>query len=100
MLFANEELRFRAADFRVGSRPSALILSGFFDAGRVWESGLARAGDSFFKDVINPGRLFDGFHSGAGVGTRLAYGQNFVVALDGARSSEGTAIYIGLGYPF
>ena len=34
------------------------------------------------------------------LGTRLAYGQNFVVALDGARSSEGTAIYIGLGYPF
>lgn len=87
--FANEELRWRASDFRLGGRESALILSGFVDAGRVWERGLSMDG------------LFSDYHMGFGGGARLRYGQNFVVALDIAHSKESMLpIYIGLGYPF
>jgi outer membrane protein assembly factor BamA len=87
--FANEELRWRASEFRLGGRESALILSGFVDAGRVWERGLSMDG------------LFSDYHVGFGGGARLRYGQNFVVALDIAHSKESTLpIYIGLGYPF
>jgi hemolysin activation/secretion protein len=70
-------------------RESALILSGFVDAGRVWDRGLSMDG------------LFSDYHMGFGGGARLRYGQNFVVALDIAHSKEATMpIYIGLGYPF
>jgi hypothetical protein len=87
--FANEELRWRAAGFRAGGRESALILSGFVDAGRVWDRGLSLDG------------LASDYHMGFGGGARLRYGQNFVVALDIAHSKEATMpIYIGLGYPF
>lgn len=89
ILFANEELRWRAADFRLRGRESALILSGFVDAGRVWADGLSSDG------------LFSDYHVGMGGGARLRYGQNFVVALDIAHSKESSLpIYIGLGYPF
>ena len=87
--FANEELRWRAMDFRVRNRQSALILSGFVDAGRVWERGLSMDG------------LFSDYHVGVGGGARLGYGENFVVALDVGHSKEATLpIYIGLGYIF
>jgi outer membrane protein assembly factor BamA len=87
--FANEELRWRAADFRLRGRESALILSGFVDAGRVWDRGMSMDG------------LFSDYHVGVGGGARLRYGQNFVVALDVAHSRESALpIYIGLGYPF
>jgi outer membrane protein assembly factor BamA len=87
--FANEELRWRASEFRFAGRESALILSGFVDAGRVWERGLSMDG------------LFSDYHMGFGGGARLRYGPNFVVALDVAHSKESTLpIYIGLGYPF
>jgi len=89
LLFANEELRWRASDFRMGGRESALILSGFVDAGRVWDRGLSMDG------------ILSDYHMGFGGGARLRYGQNFVVALDIAHSKESTMpIYIGLGYPF
>lgn len=87
--FANEELRWRASEFRLTGRESALILSGFVDAGRVWERGLSMDG------------IASDYHMGFGGGARLRYGQNFVVALDVAHSKESTMpIYIGLGYPF
>ena len=89
LAFANEELRWRAADFRLTGRESALILSGFADAGRVWDRGLSMDG------------ILSDYHTGFGGGVRLRYGQNFVVALDVAHSKESTLpIYIGLGYPF
>jgi hypothetical protein len=89
LTFANEELRWRAAEFRLGRRESALILSGFVDAGRVWANGLSAEG------------LFSDYHVGMGGGMRLRYGQNFVVAVDVAHSKEAAMpIYIGLGYPF
>lgn len=87
--FANEELRFRALDFRVRGRESALILSAFIDAGRVWERGLFDSETS------------SGIHYGFGGGARVRYGQNFVVAVDVGHSKESTApLYIGLGYLF
>ena len=87
--FANEELRWRASDFRMAGRQSALILSGFVDAGRVWATGLSMDG------------ILSDYHMGFGGGARLRYGQDFVVALDIAHSKEATMpIYIGLGYPF
>jgi outer membrane protein assembly factor BamA len=89
LAFANEELRWRAADFRLRNRPSALILSAFGDAGRVWATGLST--HDMFKDL----------NYGFGAGARLRYGQDFVVALDVAHSRESAAaIYIGLGYAF
>src|SRR3954468_19912355 len=89
LAFANEELRWRASDFRLGGRESALILSGFVDAGRVWDRGISVDG------------ILSDYHTGFGGGARLRYGQNFVVALDVAHSKESTMpIYIGLGYPF
>lgn len=89
LAFANEELRWRASDFRMLGRESALILSGFVDAGRVWDRGLSMDG------------LFSDYHMGFGGGARLRYGPNFVVALDIAHSKESAMpIYIGLGYPF
>jgi outer membrane protein assembly factor BamA len=88
LVFFNEELRYRAADFFLHHRASAVILSGFFDGGRVWERGLFdHEGDS-------------GLHYGYGGGARLRFGEDFVVALDVAHSRDGTPIYIGLGYPF
>jgi outer membrane protein assembly factor BamA len=100
VVFANEELRWRAMEFRLRERQSALIVSGFFDAGRVWESGLSTFEGSLLKSLFSINKLFAGYHTGAGVGARLAYGPNFVVAVDAARSNQGTGIYIGLGYPF
>lgn len=89
VLVANEELRWRAADFRARGRESAVILSAFVDAGRVWANGIASDG------------LFSDYHMGFGGGARLRYGQNFVIALDVAHSKESMApIYIGLGYSF
>jgi outer membrane protein assembly factor BamA len=88
VLFANEELRWRASDFRLRGRESAVILSGFLDAGRVWYRGISMDG------------ILSDYHVGFGGGVRLRYGPNFVVALDVAHSKEATPIYIGLGYPF
>ena len=89
MMFANQELRWRVSDFSLRQRPSALVLSGFVDAGRVWASGLTTAG------------LLSDLHVGYGGGARLRYGQDFVVGLDVGHSKEsGAAIYIGLGYPY
>lgn len=89
VVFANEELRWRAAEFRLAKRESALILSAFADAGRVWERGISTDG------------LLSDYHAGFGGGVRLRYGQNFVIAVDVAHSKESTApMYIGLGYPF
>ena len=86
LFFANEELRYRAADFTIRNRASALILSTFLDAGSV----------STGNDEPSLSKL----HYGYGGGVRLRYGPNFVVALDVAHSKEATPIYIGLGYPF
>jgi outer membrane protein assembly factor BamA len=89
MMFANQELRWRVSDFSLRRRPSALVLSGFVDAGRVWDSGLSSAG------------LLSDLHVGYGGGARLRYGQDFVVGFDVGHSKEsGAAIYIGLGYPY
>jgi outer membrane protein assembly factor BamA len=89
MMFANQELRWRVSDFSLRSRPSAVVLSGFADAGRVWASGLSASG------------LVSDLHVGYGGGARLRYGQDFVVGLDVGHSKEsGAAIYVGLGYPY
>jgi outer membrane protein assembly factor BamA len=89
VLFANEELRWRAAEFSVRRRSSALVLSGFVDGGRVWDRGLSTDG------------LLSDLHFGFGGGARLRYGENFVVALDVGHSKESKApIYIGMGYLF
>ena len=89
LMFANQELRWRVSDFSLRSRPSALVLNGFVDAGRVWSTGLTTAG------------LLSDLHVGYGGGARLRYGQDFVVGLDVGHSKEsGAAIYLGLGYPY
>lgn len=89
LMFANQELRWRVTDFSLRRRPAALVLNGFVDAGRVWDTGLSSSG--FLSDL----------HVGYGGGARLRYGQDFVVGVDVGHSREsGAAIYIGLGYPY
>jgi len=89
LMFANQELRWRASDFSLRGRSSALVLSTFVDVGRVWSSGLTT------KDFLSD------LHAGYGGGARLRYGQDFVVGVDVGHSKESAAaIYIGLGYPY
>ncbi len=89
IVLANNELRWRAADFSLHGRPSSVVLSGFVDAGRVWASGIELSG------------LTHELRAGYGGGARLAFGPSFVVAVDVGHSAQSTApIYIGLGYLF
>jgi outer membrane protein assembly factor BamA len=89
ILVTNNELRWRAADFAIHGRPSSLVLSGFFDAGRVWADG------------VDASTALEDLHAGYGGGARLGFGSSFVVAVDVGHSSHSTVpIYIGLGYLF
>ena len=82
LALTNQELRWRASDFRLGGREAELIASTFVDAGRVFDGG-------------GP------WHASYGGGLRLQYGRDFVIAADVGHSRESTAaIYIGLGYLF
>jgi outer membrane translocation and assembly module TamA len=70
-------------------RESSIVLSGFVDAGRVWD------------EQIDPGSALRDLHAGYGGGVRLAFGSSFVIATDVGHSAQSTApIYIGLGYQF
>jgi outer membrane protein assembly factor BamA len=87
--FANSELRWSAMEFSLRGRPTRVVLSGFVDAGRVWDKGL---------DVSE---AFEDLHVGYGGGVRLAIGPTFVVSGDVGHSSQSTAaVYVGLGYVF
>ncbi len=89
LAMSNSELRWRAADFSLRGRASSLILSGFVDAGRVWQDRIALS------------TAFEDLHVGYGAGARLGFGSSFVVAFDVGHSNQATApIYIGLGYLF
>jgi outer membrane protein assembly factor BamA len=89
LVVSNSELRWRAGEFSLLGRSSALVLSGFVDAGRVW------------SDKLDLSTAFEDLHAGYGGGARLAFGSSFVVAVDVGHSSQSTApIYIGLGYMF
>jgi outer membrane protein assembly factor BamA len=88
-IVSNNEIRWRAADFSLHGRASSIILSGFVDAGRVWD------------DHIDLGSALSDLHAGFGGGVRLAFGSSFVIATDVGHSAQSTApIYIGLGYQF
>ena len=87
MMVWNAELRYRALEFGMLGKPFHLVLSGFADAGRVWENGVRF--DEIFSDL----------HRGYGGGLRVGMGENFTVAVDAGTSPEtGVQIYIGLGY--
>ena len=89
VLVSNNELRWRAANFSLLGRESSVVLSGFYDVGRVWTDG------------IDLSSALDELHSGFGGGVRLGLGSSFVVAVDAAHSAQSTLpIYIGLGYLF
>ena len=89
VMIANNELRWRAADFNLLGRPSSLVLSGFADAGRVWTNNISLS------------TALEDLHAGYGGGARVALGSSFVVALDIGHSAQSTApMYIGLGYMF
>ncbi len=88
-LVSNNEIRWRAADFKLHGRGSSLVLSGFVDTGRVWD------------DQIDLGDALRDLHTGYGGGVRLAFGSSFVIATDVGHSAQSTApIYIGLEYQF
>ena len=85
----NSELRWRAKRFSLRGAPSTLTLSGFIDAGRVWD------------DKLELNTISSDLHFGYGGGVRLGRGPNFVIALDAGHSKESAApIYIGLGFLF
>lgn len=87
--FSNSELRWDVAHFDVMHHSTSLILSGFVDAGRVWQNGVAAS--SIIQDL----------HVGYGGGAHLAIGPTFVVTGDVGHSSQSTAaIYLGVGYLF
>ena len=87
MMVWNAELRYRALDFGLMGKPFHMVLSGFADAGRVWEEG------------VQFGEVFSDLHRGYGGGMRIGMGENFTVAVDAGTSSEtGLQLYIGLGY--
>jgi hypothetical protein len=89
MLVWNAELRWRVMDFRALGRSFHTVLSTFLDQGRVWSGG------------VRMEELFSGLHRGYGVGVRVGMGENFVVAMDVADSSQASLpIYLGLGYFF
>jgi outer membrane protein assembly factor BamA len=89
VMIANNELRWRAADFTLLGRQSSLVLSGFVDAGRVWTND------------VDLSTAFNELHAGYGGGARVALGSSFVVAVDIGHSAQSTApMYIGLGYMF
>ena len=87
MMVWNAELRYRALDFALMGKPFHMVLSGFADAGRVWEEG------------VEFGEVFSDLHRGYGGGMRIGMGENFTVAVDAGTSTEtGLQLYIGLGY--
>ncbi len=87
--FTNNELRWHAADFSLRGRDARLVLSGFVDAGRVW------------NDELRFGEVLNDLHMSYGGGARMGIGPSFVVATDVGHSSQTmAAVYIGLGYLF
>ena len=88
LVLANNELRWRATEFGVLGKSAFLMLSGFVDAGRVWENGIRL--DEITSDLW----------TGYGGGVRLGLGANSVIAVDVGRSSSATQLYIGLGYAY
>ena len=88
LVLANNELRWRVTDFGLLGKSAFLMLSGFVDAGRVWQEN------------IRLGELATDLWTGYGGGARLGLGANSVIAVDLGRSSSATQLYIGLGYAF
>lgn len=88
LVLANNELRWRAADFGLLGKSAFVMLSGFVDAGRVWQDG------------IRIDELTSDLWTGYGGGVRLGLGANSVIAVDMGRSATATQLYIGLGYAF
>lgn len=88
LVVLNNELRWRAVDFGLRGTPAFLLLSGFVDAGRVWE------------ESIRAGELGSDLWTGYGGGVRLGFGSSSVIAVDVGRSASATQLYIGLGYAF
>ena len=88
LVVLNNELRWRAVDFGLRGTPAFLLLSGFVDAGRVWE------------ESIRASELATDLWTGYGGGLRLGLGSSSVIALDVGRSATATQLYIGLGYAF
>ena len=84
----NNEVRWRATDFRLRGKPAFLMLSAFGDVGRVW------------AESITLGEAGQDLWSGVGGGVRLGLGQSSVVAIDVGRSANATQLYIGLGYAY
>ena len=88
LVLLNNELRWRAMDFSLRGKSSALMLSTFVDAGRVW------------AESIRANEIARDLWTGYGGGVRLALGPSSVIAVDVGRSSTATQIYIGLGYAY
>lgn len=94
-VLGNFELRWKFANFNIGSRELYLALSPFMDAAKItkaYESQPNISGDT------------DGIHLTYGAGLHIALNQNFIVAVDygfAADKRDGTSgLYIGLDFLF
>jgi hypothetical protein len=89
-LISNSELRWRVFTVRPFDQRLDTVLLGGFDVGRVWRE----LGES-------DGELFRG-DSGATLGLRLAYNQDFIVRVDYARglTEDTTGVYITFDHLF
>jgi hypothetical protein len=89
LVLSNSELRWRAADFSLLRRDAFLALSGFVDAGRVW------------NDRLVVSEALDDLHVGYVGGARLGLGPSFIIATDVGHSNESkAAVYVGLGWMY
>ena len=86
---ANAELRWEALRGEVHGTPARLIVTGFADAGRVWESG------------IRISELATALHASGGAGMRVGLGPSFIAGADVGHSAQSAAAtYVVLGYAF
>ena len=85
----NLELRHQLLDFGLVGQPSRAGLTWFVDTGRVWS-----------ELPGNPEIDGGGFHTGAGGGLWLHWGDSFLLRLDVGTSAEGTGAYLDVDHVF
>jgi hypothetical protein len=84
MLYSNLELRLRLATLATYILPGELGITGFYDSGRVWESGE--------KSAV--------WHHGVGAGLYFAPARYAVVQFTGGYSKEGWYPYAKMNMRF
>ena len=112
IVFGNFELRWKVVKFLLFHQDSYVALSGFFDTGRVIQKldieDIVKQGNLVYpegeseEDYFNFGT--EKFHNAAGAGLHLAWGPNFIIAVDYGRALDKqdgeSGLYVGLNFLF